>query len=123
MASYAVMLALEGFSYNAAERRMGFAPKVFEDRFAGFWSVGSGWGTYAQRLGKKRRFCVEVRYGSLALDSLDVEPGRDAVKGCAADVDGREVAAEVQRLHGKTSIIFPAGVEIAAGETLTVVLS
>ena len=48
MASYGVLTALAGFSYNGVARRMGFAPRVYANRFRTFWSVGSGWGDYSQ---------------------------------------------------------------------------
>ncbi len=46
MASYGVLTALSGFSYDGVEKRMGFAPRVYANRFRVFWSVGSGWGEY-----------------------------------------------------------------------------
>ena len=55
LASYAVLLALSGFSYSAPEQRLGFAPRVNADDFRAFFSVGSGWGSTARRCPARRR--------------------------------------------------------------------
>lgn len=50
MSSWAVLLALSGFEYSGPDNRLGFAPRIFQEEFRSFWSTGTGWGSYAQRL-------------------------------------------------------------------------
>ncbi|ACZ43361.1 protein of unknown function DUF608 [Thermobaculum terrenum ATCC BAA-798] len=54
MASWALLLALSGFTCDVARREMTFRPvtaaSAEEGVFTCFWSTGLGWGTYTQRL-------------------------------------------------------------------------
>jgi len=93
MASYAVMLALEGFSYSAPGKRMGFAPRLGAKDFRGFWCVGSGYGVYSQKLlGGKRRMTVSVASGALELRELTFEGKGGKV---SAKLGGRPLKAEL----------------------------
>jgi hypothetical protein len=79
MASWSLLLALSGFSFNAAEKRIGFRPLINAKRFSCFWSTDSGWGVYRQR-GSSRRVEseLEVLYGKLNVKTLDLPlVGRD----------------------------------------------
>lgn len=72
LASYAVLLALGGFSYSAPEQRLGMAPRVNADDFRSFFSVGSGWGSYRQKVsGKQAKVAVGVTQGTLTLRTLE----------------------------------------------------
>jgi len=73
MASYALLLALSGFKCSAPERRLGFTPKIYRKNFRCFFSSGSGWGLYKQRISQQRAtFTLELRYGSLPLSRWDI---------------------------------------------------
>jgi uncharacterized protein (DUF608 family) len=124
MASYAVMTALAGFSCNMAEGRMGFAPRVFANDFRVFWSVGTGWGTYAQKAaGEKRTITLEVKYGSLGLKELSIAVGKPLPRSVKATVDGAEVAASVAKTAGGAIIAFKKTARLEAGQRLTVTLA
>jgi non-lysosomal glucosylceramidase len=49
MSSWALLLALSGYSYSGAEMRLGFSPQIYPEDFRTFWSAGSGWGGYFQK--------------------------------------------------------------------------
>ncbi len=119
MASYAVMTALAGFSYNGVEGRMGFAPRVSEKEFKVFWSVGSGWGTYAQSVsGGKTKVTVEVVYGKLELSRLDI--GVKAARKASARAGGKRVEATAKKTRDGVSVIFAGPVTAKAGEKIVV---
>ena len=48
MASWGVLLALSGFSFDVVEGEIGFDPVINADEFRCFWSTGTAWGTYSQ---------------------------------------------------------------------------
>jgi len=79
MASWSILLALSGFSCNAADDRIGFRPLIDPTRFSCFWSTDSGWGTYRQRAGARSlRAELDVLWGSLKIRNLDLPlVGRD----------------------------------------------
>jgi len=68
MASWAVKLALDGFSCSMPQGRLGFAPRLPGD-FRTFWSTGTGWGTFTHDAAGCR---LEVLGGSLTLKRLDL---------------------------------------------------
>ena len=121
MASYGLLTALSGFSYSAPERRIGFAPRVNEDDFECFFSVGSGWGTYSQEIGKKKTvLTVQVEHGSLDLLEVDA-----AVKGgekVTATLDGEKVTATLRRSKGGVKVLLGEGVRVADGQELRITL-
>ncbi|MBU0606743.1 MAG: hypothetical protein KKI08_02605 [Armatimonadetes bacterium] len=121
LASYALLTALSGFSYSAPEQRLGFAPRVSADDFRTFFSVGSGWGSYAQKVsGKKAKVSVAVAQGSLTLETLQTAiEGSGKVRAKLADEPvavGAAITPEGLRLT------FPGGVTVAAGQELRVTL-
>lgn len=50
LASWGILLALSGFSYDMTEDRIDFQPKINQDHFKCFWSTAKAWGTYEQVL-------------------------------------------------------------------------
>ncbi|HCS49386.1 MAG TPA: hypothetical protein DIW61_14485 [Candidatus Aminicenantes bacterium] len=72
MSSWAFLLALTGFEYSGPEGKIGFSPKLFQEDFRCFWSAGTGWGSYTQRLRGEAedRIILELAGGRLALKTF-----------------------------------------------------
>lgn len=49
MASWALLTALSGFSYDMRKGTIGFSPRIHEEAFDCFFCTGKGWGIYHQR--------------------------------------------------------------------------
>lgn len=123
MASYAVMLALAGFRYSAPARRLGFSPRVFANEFRCFFSVGSGWGLYSQRVTKSGwQVSVRVDYGTLALHELEIDARVSRGTVVSARLGPKSVAASWQKRGGGIMVQFADEVKIGTGETLTVMV-
>ena len=123
MASWAVLLALSGFSCNVAEGRIGFAPRIFADNFRCFWSVGAAWGTYSQRFKRAgRTAALQVEYGELSLGELVIQPGAPRPKSCRAVAAAREIPAVLARDGKALKIAFAEPLRVAAGESLKITL-
>jgi uncharacterized protein (DUF608 family) len=67
MASWGLILALSGFSYDMVERRIDFDPRINKEDFKTFWSTGTAWGIYRQKIvdGEIEQE-VQVLHGKLA---------------------------------------------------------
>ena len=68
LASWALLPALSGYRFDLTKKRISFAPVVSAENFSCFFSTGSAWGIYRQKVDprtKKRRHEVEVLHGSL----------------------------------------------------------
>jgi uncharacterized protein (DUF608 family) len=122
MSSWSLLLALSGYSFDAAEQRLGFAPRVSQDAFQSFFSTGSAWGEFSQtRLPDSYTAVLQVLYGHLQIAALSLPldglVGRDSV---SAEVNGERVEASVSQ-EGR--VLFAAPLELAAGQTLVVQVS
>ncbi len=116
MASYGVLLALSGFHYHAAAKKIAFHPRLHEKDFACIFSVDSGWGIYRQRIGDNgAKVEIEVRYGTLSLRTVALAIGGDSV---GASLAGNAIPATREG----NVITFAEAIEIGAGETLTLSL-
>jgi non-lysosomal glucosylceramidase len=125
LSSWSLILALTGFRYSAPEARIGFSPKVNGQDFKTFFSTGSAWGQYSQKLdGKALHAELDVLYGELPVKTLTVswpkgEAPRDV--NVQAMVGDAKVAATA-KVHGADVVVSVAGA-IKPGSTLTVRLS
>ena len=90
MSSYAAIPVLSGFSFNAANAQMGFAPKVQRRGiFRSIWSNGTAWGMIEVGRGAAR---LNVRAGNLSLAELNI---------CGLSFRAPELAAELGvQCHG-----------------------
>jgi non-lysosomal glucosylceramidase len=76
MASWGVLLALSGFSFDVVEGEIGFSPVVNIEDFRCFWSTGTAWGTYSQTRNPETgsiAWDVDVLHGSLEGVKVRVE--------------------------------------------------
>jgi len=123
MASYAVLTALSGFSYSAPEQRVGFAPRIFERDFRAFFSVGSGWGQYAQKAARgTAELSVAVKYGSLTLKHLSTSLDLRGKQNVTATIGRRRVGAQMRARRDGSVVTFDEPVTIERGETLKVTI-
>jgi non-lysosomal glucosylceramidase len=136
MASYALLLALSGFHYSAADRRIEFAPRLAAEDFRTFFCVASGWGVYSQRQHEGRQeLTLELRYGSLDLRQVTVGAGagrtdvgrlRSAARPpaikVAASLDRTPRAATVLPVKTGLAIVFAESVTLVAGQSLRIAL-
>ena len=116
MSSWSVKLALDGFSYSLPASRLGFAPRISADHFRTFWSTGTGWGRYEQRV-PEGHFRLDVLFGTQAIRQLDlpgVPAGAILVKGPRGMVASSRQGSILQLA---TPIMLNAGesLEIFAG--------
>ncbi|HEY5562551.1 MAG TPA: GH116 family glycosyl-hydrolase [Clostridiaceae bacterium] len=68
MASWAVIIALSGFKCDMVKKELHFSPKINKGDFSTFWSTGTGWGVYWQKINagtRKLEYGVDVLYGNI----------------------------------------------------------
>ncbi|MHB1295492.1 MAG: GH116 family glycosyl-hydrolase [Anaerolineae bacterium] len=120
LASWAVLTALSGYSYDLPNKALGFAPRLYPEDWSAFWSAGTGWGTFAQKLdavGGEAR--LSVAWGSLPVEGLTLG-SVSAARPVRATLGGRELAAKAALHDGALVVTLPAGTQIQAGEELVV---
>jgi non-lysosomal glucosylceramidase len=118
MSVWSVLLALQGFSYDAPQQTIGFAPRWQPDDHRSFFSAGDAWGTFAQRrddAGGQTDDLI-LRSGSLTLRKVTL--AASGVSGVRAELDGTEIPAT---LDG-TTVVLASPVTVGAGHTLHIEL-
>ena len=123
LASWAVLTALAGFSFDLPHKAIGFCPRLRAEDWSSFWSVATGWGTFAQcRREGRWEVALRVAYGEMSLITLSLGSvtGLSAVQ---ADLDGRSLAAEVSAgPGGGLRVAFAEVVRVPAGSRLALTL-
>ena len=97
MASWAAVLAVTGFRYEAANARIAFAPAIRPSQH--FWSNGNAWGTFRQQPKENSISCyLTVREGKLNVQTLVLDGfGSTQLEVPLLVVEGDVVVFEVQR--------------------------
>jgi uncharacterized protein (DUF608 family) len=76
LSSWGLLPALSGFRYDLGQKNISFSPVINAADFSCFFSTGSAWGVYSQRVDSltgKRTWDIELMYGSL--DGITVNGG------------------------------------------------
>jgi len=122
MSSWALILALSGFVYSAPQGHLEFAPRLNPRRFRGFWSTGSGWGSFTQRVSRGQQQCsLEVAYGTLMLRSLGLRPEVPAQRPVAS-IAREPLPCTLEREEEKIRLVFSRPVQLCAEQTLQITL-
>ncbi len=111
MASYSLLPALSGFSYDMGKGYIGFDPQINADDFRCFWSLGTGWGRFSRDTDGLE---LTVLAGELRLTSLGTGSfALSAPERCVLLAKGREIPYVNE--HGTLRF---AEIAVRAGESL-----
>lgn len=113
LASYALLHAFSGFTFDLVEGRIGFDPVApRQGRFSCFWSLDPGWGLFRLRPGQAQ---MEVLRGHLQVRVLDL-PFLRGRQVAGVDLGGKPV--EHTQTEGGIELRRPA--RLVPGRPLTV---
>jgi non-lysosomal glucosylceramidase len=121
MASWAVLLALSGYRWDAVRRCLEFSPAIHEHSFRCFYTAGDGWGEFYQKRNGKR-FLAGLRhgYGSLRLDSFGLGRWVGGRKKPSIRKNGERVESRLETSEQRLFVRFPAGLQLQAGDELRI---
>jgi non-lysosomal glucosylceramidase len=124
MSNWSVLLALQGFSHDAAAQTIGFAPTWQPADHRTFFSAGDAWGTFDQkRDGPERQTDrLELKAGTLTIRRVELDTGDLAPAGVAVTLDGAPVGAQLERTGGKAAVVLSSAVVLEGGQTLEIEL-
>jgi len=124
MASYALLLALSGFQYQAHKQRLGFAPRVNERDFRCFFSAQAAWGEYRQRVHRARaEIVIQVDVGALPLRELRLAGAAARMGGSvSAKIGQRRVACRKSGGAKRAALAFQPAVTVTPDSALSLTL-
>jgi len=113
MSSYALLLAFTGLKFDLVKDRIEISPpRIVNNHFKCFWSLGTGWGTFEI---KQHSVTIHVQYGSLKIKILSLPFLNDSeIKGVS--IGKKRIAFEKH----KNEIIFNKPILIKREQKLTV---
>ena len=83
LSSWSLLTALCGYHYSAPDRRLAFAPRLNAADFRCFFTTGSGWGTFSQKVARQDAVArIDLAGGALTLTELGLRidlPGSPAI--------------------------------------------
>jgi hypothetical protein len=122
MASYGVYLAACGYGYHGPKGHLGFAPRLTPEDFRAAFTTAEGWGTFSQkREGASQRETVELKWGTLRLNSLAFELPEDAGPTTVrVTVAGKSTPAKHAVDDRRVRITFEKQTTIRAGQVLEI---
>ncbi|MGH9453395.1 MAG: GH116 family glycosyl hydrolase, partial [Terriglobia bacterium] len=122
MASWGAVLALCGFRYHAGEKSAVIQPRIMQDKFLGFWSTGTGWGTFSHVAQRRAiKVSLAVTHGELACRSLTFT-GKAGAKVTSSAMFGTASLPYELRRSG-TNLTFAFGTEVLLKEKEQVTLT
>ncbi len=105
LASWGVMLALEGYTYDGPAKKIGFSPSVQKENFKGFFTAAEGWGNISQE-----------RKAGMQVNSVEVQHGRLPLKTFEIVLAGETKPTKVTLTHGNEAVKYKI---VQSGEKLT----
>lgn len=118
LASWSVLTALTGYSFDMPHHHLGFNPRLWPSGFKSLWTVDSGWGTFEQDINSETAtVSIQVVSGSLDLASLSLGSLAKArlVKAILAQ---QETTSRAHQVEDALLITLEPMVRLEAGQTL-----
>jgi len=123
MDAWAVLLAAQGFRYNALSKSLSVAAQVNPSDFRVVMAAPSGWGVLTAAYRKnEQHVTVEMREGSIVVKELRIEPSPAITSrgfyAAGAKVGGKDVFAKITDEDGTLVLTFAQEHTIEPGKPL-----
>ncbi len=113
MSGYAPFVSASGFYYDGPRGVIGFDPKISPENFRSAFVSAKGWGSYSQKIeGNKLLSTIELKYGTLALNQIQLPADFTSSKNLKASVNG------VQAKIKDGAVILDQTIQLVAGDSL-----
>jgi len=120
MASWALVVVLNGFHYSGVERRLTLTPRVDDSAIRSFWTAPSGWGSFEHsQTATSLDAQVVVEEGVLKLTSVVLGNAPKSLNTVEARLGNETLQATLQQEAGRT-IVFKRELRVAPQLPLTV---
>ena len=119
MSAWSGILALSGFRYFGAQKKVVAAPPAPGAEFRSFWSTATGWGVFGRSARNGRtRLSLAAIAGKLPCSSVELALGAKATAESSAMLGANELRHSVRPENGRATFAFPEAIELAPGGDL-----
>jgi non-lysosomal glucosylceramidase len=120
MSSWALLLAISGFQYNASRHSIAFAPAPRGGDFRCFFSAGTGWGTFEQQFdGSTLLAILTLDWGHLHLRQLCLQ-SIGTTHTVETSLNGTPLPARMEHSGSAILVEFEQQVEMTADDRLSI---
>ncbi|MEM2088708.1 MAG: GH116 family glycosyl hydrolase [Thermoproteota archaeon] len=121
MASWGVLAALEGLTYDGFNLKLEFRPKVNKEAFKGLFTVAGSWGVLTQNVEKHcQKIGVETVKNTLRIRKIVVEKLGDKISSVEAYLDGSKVECSHMTKEDEVEITFEREASLGEGSILSI---
>jgi hypothetical protein len=121
-----VLLALQGFSYDGPQQRLGFQPVWQPEDNASFFSAAKGWGLFTQkRTSSAQQSAIDLKFGTLNLKTLILAaPDNKKVRDIRVTLDGKAMPLRSHQQSGtRVEIELEPSASLKASASLKIELT
>ncbi len=120
--SWALLLSLSGYSFNALNHSLGFEPGIHSQNFKCFFSTSTGWGEFSQRITENYYIAtIKILWGSLKISSLMLKVPEKYMGHYKAHLLTKEGEKNILVNLEKDCFVFPEAVELKRDEELSLI--
>ena len=126
LASWSLLLAAQGFSYNGPAGRLGFDPRLKPEDHHSLFTVAAGWGTFSQkREANRQRSELQLLEGRCDLSELrfGLPGGVTALASSAANIGDTKVVFEAAVADSQATLKLAGAMTLLPDQPLVVELS
>ncbi|MBS1875424.1 MAG: hypothetical protein JSU00_19585 [Acidobacteria bacterium] len=118
MSAWSGVVALSGFRYQGADRKVIAVPRTRGGNCASFWSTATGWGTFTVSGGRLALTVLAGKLPCLAFElAAEARPAKSSVTAA-----GKPVTHQVSYQNRRATITLAEAIELAEGDKLSVAL-
>ncbi len=119
MASWSVLLALSGYSFNGLKNELGFDPRINPEDFRCFFSTNTCWGKFFQEITKNSYMAkIRILWGSEKIKSLRLKIPECYAGKCKASMVTTTGEKEISVTVKGENLIFPETVGLRQNQEL-----
>jgi len=119
MSAWSGILALSGFRYFGAHKKIVAAPPAPGTEFRSFWSTATGWGVFARSARSERIRCsISVIAGQLPCRSVELAHETKGSAGSSAMFGASALRHDVRFENGRATFAFTEAIDLAPGNDL-----
>jgi hypothetical protein len=122
MSIWSVLLACQGFEFDASARRIGFAPVWQPENHTSFFTASEGWGLFRQdRNGHQQSNALELKWGKLQIIALNLNlSDGNKPENIIVKAKGRSIPVSCTFNGTQAEITFTKPITLTEGQTLEI---
>lgn len=122
MASWSLLLALSGYSFDALKKSFGFNPQINPKDFQCFFSTNTGWGKFSQKIGPNSYEAkIKLLRGRVRIESMNLKIPEEYRGQCEAIIATKTGERKIPLKIKNGQFIFLEALKLHENEGLSLI--